>query len=466
MINPPRHLFYLSPLPIKSQTKTVIPVEIRDRRKQQKIFSLGPVLLANFAVSGIYFLSVLAALIAIVALIKKIRQYQKELDLKSAALADQTNYREQAEALAEANRVLFDVAVEGVGLGVFTWIVATKEISYNQQWAAMMGYKLWEVEPNSKAWLDHIHPQETRTVKAAIIYFLRSGKDHYQFEHRVKTKTGEWKWIMAYLKVQERDSNGKALKVTGVHLDIDDMKHKQLELQKITRELMHSNTELQKFAYITSHNLRAPAVNLLSLAELYNYTKPDDEFNVEVVRKIHKSSLQLNETLNDLIEIVSQKPGHVEPTQNLNLAQETHNVLNSIDYLIKKEKAQVNLSFDHVPEINYSRKILHSVLLNLVSNAIKYKAPDRNPIVNIRSYRVGGNNFLDVTDNGQGIDLKKNKNKLFGLYQRFSRKTDGKGLGLFIIKSQIEAMNGTISVDSNVNLGTTFTIEFNKFERN
>lgn len=398
-------------------------------------------------------------------LIRK-RQYKQELEKNTLELAEQNNYRQQAEALAEANKVLFDVAVEGVGLGIFTWTLATKEVNYNQKWAEMMGYSLSEIEQRSKAWLSHVHAEEVMKVKSNIIFFLRSNKDNYQFEHRVRTKNGDWKWIMAYLKVQERNVEGKILKITGVHLDINDMKGKELELHKITRELMHSNAELQKFAYITSHNLRAPAVNLLSLAELFDYENFDCEFNLEIIRKINKSANQLNNTLNDLIEIVSNKPGQQEAKENLNLALETDLVLNSIEYLIKKENAEVNFNFENVPQIQYSRKILHSVLLNLVSNAIKYKATDRPPIINISSYHLNGQDYLDVRDNGQGIDLKRHQSKIFGLYQRFSRKTEGKGLGLFIVKSQVESMNGTISVNSQVNQGTTFTIGFNKFEYN
>ncbi|NEU09971.1 PAS domain-containing protein [Flavihumibacter sp. R14] len=399
-------------------------------------------------------------------LIVRAGKLKQEVESKTRELAEQNNYRQQAEALAEANKVLFDVAVEGVGLGVFTWILATREISYNQKWASIMGYNLSEIEQNSTTWLSHIHPEEVSNVKSNIIFFLRSGEDHYQFEHRVRTKSGDWKWIMAYLKVQERNEAGKALKVTGVHLDIDDMKAKQLELHKITRELMHSNTELQKFAYITSHNLRAPAVNLLSLSELFNFDKPDDELNREIINKIHRSSRLLNDTLNDLIEIVSNKPGCTETKEDLDLAEETDHVLNSIEYLLKQEKAEINVNFDDVPQIKYSRKVLHSVLLNLISNALKYRSTDRQPVINISSYQLNGLNYLDVKDNGQGIDLNRHQTKIFGLYQRFSRKPEGKGLGLFIVKSQIESMNGTISVDSKVDQGTTFTIGFNKFEYN
>lgn len=403
-------------------------------------------------------------MVVILLIISRNKQLSRKVVLQNSELEQQNRIRREAEELAQANQILLDIAVESAGLGVFTWNVYSKEIFFNPQWATMLGYDMAELEPHSKTWLQNIHPDESARIRSEILNFLRSGRDNYKFEHRIRTKTGNWKWVLAFLKVQERNSQNKPTKVTGVHLDIDEVKAKQTELQNLTHELLYSNSELQKFAYITSHNLRAPAVNLLSLSQLFNYDDPCDSFNVEVASKIHKASKQLNDTLNDLIEIVSNKPGAAESTELLDLENETAALLNSIEYLIKTHEARIDTDFSEVPQVHYSRKVLHSVLLNLISNAIKYRSAERQPRIKISTYKRGNQHFMSVQDNGQGIDLERHKNKIFGLYQRFNTVTDGKGLGLFIVKSQIEALNGTISVNSRMDEGTTFTIGFNKFE--
>jgi PAS domain S-box-containing protein len=404
------------------------------------------------------------SLLVIAIIILHNRNLQRKVDLKTSELVEENRYRQEAEKSAQNNKILYEIAVEGAGLGVFMWDIPSKKIDFNNQWAAMLGYESAEIVNKSITWLSKIHPDELEKVKANILLFFGSGDDQFKFEHRLKTKSGNWKWILSFIKVQERNEKGKPAKVSGVHVDISDIKARQFELQKITQELTSTNSELQKFAYITSHNLRAPAVNLLSLSELYNYDDPANELNIELARKIKTCGIQLNDTLNDLIEIVSNKPGDTESRVSINLMQECEVVFSSIECMIKSNQVQINLNFAKLPSIMYSRKVIHSIILNMVSNAIKYRANDRPAVINIRSYELEGLPFIDFTDNGLGIDLVKHKAKIFGLYQRFHRNVEGKGLGLFIVKSQVESMNGTIAVKSQLDKGTTFTIGLNKEE--
>ena len=133
---------------------------------------------------------------------------------------------------------------------------------------------------------------------------------------------------------------------------------------------------------------------------------------------------------------------------------------NGIGQMISISGAKINASFEEFEEINYIPAYLESILLNLVTNAIKYKHPDRDPVIGIRSYIEDEKKFLQISDNGRGIDMKLFKDKIFGMYKTFHYNKDAVGIGLFITKNQVESLNGKITVESEVDEGTTFTIEF------
>ena len=125
-----------------------------------------------------------------------------------------------------------------------------------------------------------------------------------------------------------------------------------------------------------------------------------------------------------------------------------------------REKAVVNTDFSKVEAINYIPAYMESIMLNLITNAIKYKHPDRSPIINIRTYTKNAKPVLEISDNGLGIDMDKFGDNLFGMYKTFHYNSDAVGIGLFITKNQIEALHGDIKVESEVNKGTLFRIFF------
>jgi signal transduction histidine kinase len=127
--------------------------------------------------------------------------------------------------------------------------------------------------------------------------------------------------------------------------------------------------------------------------------------------------------------------------------------------IIKKEKVDIEIVIDDELELNTIPSYFDSILLNLLTNAIKYKSPERNPKITIKAEKSSGKLVLTFADNGLGIDLAKNKNKIFGMYKTFHNNADATGLGLFMTKNHIEVLGGSISVESKVNVGTTFKIQ-------
>ena len=131
-----------------------------------------------------------------------------------------------------------------------------------------------------------------------------------------------------------------------------------------------------------------------------------------------------------------------------------------MDGTIISENVHIFSDFTEAPTVKFTSIHLNSIMLNLISNAIKYRSPDRDPEIHIRTYSKGKLTYLEVKDNGLGIDLERHKDKLFGLFQRFHDHADSKGLGLFIINSIVVENGGKIEVKSEINKGTTFTVSF------
>ncbi len=235
------------------------------------------------------------------------------------------------------------------------------------------------------------------------------------------------------------------------------------KIQTTTDELMLSNAELEKFAYVASHNLRAPVINIISLLSLYNRERPNAEDNSYIIEKLDSTTKNLHNTLKDLIQVVSSKSVGLD-AQEVNIEHVFEEVKESISELINNSETNIYTHFE-VKKLYYSHKVLTSILINLLTNSIKYKRPEVHAIIEV-STRVKNNKIeLRVTDNGLGINLKKHGEKLFGLFQRFNTNIDGSGIGLHIVKKQVETLGGEIKVESTVNVGTTFYIYINSLPK-
>lgn len=144
------------------------------------------------------------------------------------------------------------------------------------------------------------------------------------------------------------------------------------------------------------------------------------------------------------------------------LTKAIENTKQNIEALIEEKEAiiEVDVSESHV--VNAVPAYLESILLNMFTNALKYSSPDRQLVLKLKSSIIDNKVMLEFSDNGLGIDLKRHGDKIFGMFKTFHRHKDAKGIGLFISKNQIEAMGGSISVRSKVDVGTTFTMVFEK----
>lgn len=246
----------------------------------------------------------------------------------------------------------------------------------------------------------------------------------------------------------------------SIQRDITDEKRQEKEKEQLIRELTQNNKDLKQFSYITSHNLRAPISNLIGLLNLTEDITIEDLELKEILHGFNRSTHLLNETINDLTNVMIIKDNTTAEKETVYFNDVFENVFNQLSSQIDLHSPILKLDFTKAPSLNTNKPYIESILLNLLSNALKYKSDKRNLRISIITTQVNDITTLTFKDNGIGIDLKRNQDKIFGLYQRFHDHPDSKGLGLYLVKSQVEAIGGTISVDSEVDKGTTFSLTF------
>lgn len=238
------------------------------------------------------------------------------------------------------------------------------------------------------------------------------------------------------------------------------VQEKGRKLIDANEELIKHNHELQQFSYTISHNLRAPIARLLGLTNLLGMKQYEvSEETQKIISLIKDSSLEFDGVIRDLNKIIDVRNEFYRVKEKIHLLKELELVKKSLgEDLFDDIQLQVNCHDE--PSIYTVRPILNSILYNLISNAIKYKSEQRNLELSLRTYKEDKFIVLEIKDNGMGMNLDSYGKELFGLYKRFHSHIEGRGLGLYLVKSQIESLGGKIDIKSQLNVGTTFLIYF------
>ncbi len=280
----------------------------------------------------------------------------------------------------------------------------------------------------------------------------------FKTEIKMMTASNREFWVKAVGKPIYNETN-EVVGIRGVFHDIDEQKQKEITLQHTSNIISSQNSRLLSFAHIVSHNLRSHTSNLELIVRLINSSETNSE-KLELIDSIKDISKSLNTTIEHLNEVVTIQTQANHKKEEVNFFIVLNQVKKSISNIIKKNNVTINTDFSLVESIYYVPAYLESILLNLLTNAIKYKHDNRDPIINIKTYLVDKKVFLEFQDNGSGIDMNKFGNKIFGMYKTFHYNTDAVGMGLFLVKNHIQSLNGDITVKSKVNVGTTFKIQF------
>ncbi|MBU2996925.1 PAS domain-containing protein [Cellulophaga baltica] len=280
-----------------------------------------------------------------------------------------------------------------------------------------------------------------------------------KIEREVATNEGKI-YLMQALPYVTSKKEVRGVVITFV--DINELKKIETVLKKQTEELEINNKELEQFAYLAAHDLKAPITNLKALTGLIDKNGNDfiNKNNSIPYGKLKEVILRMERTIGILNEVITIKKNLDLRPEAINLDEAFKEVMVSIEDQATSVKAKIKTNFIGCPEVYFPAIHLNSILQNLITNAIKYKKANVAPVIEIYSEKDSGYDKLYVSDNGRGIDLESYGSKLFGLFQRFHLDTAGKGIGLHITKSIIERYNGYIEVKSKKGEGTTFIVYF------
>ncbi len=385
---------------------------------------------------------------------KEVRQLNENLE-KAVALRNQ-----ELRAVFDSSQVAI---IASDRQGIIT--------NFNKGAENLLGYSAEELIGKKTPAILHSAEEIVTRGKELTTEFARtiSGFDVFvELPRHGKFESREWTYIrkngsrfpVQLVVTSILDENKDIRGYLGIATDITDLKKTKKDLEILADHLHKQNSQLLNFAHITSHNLRSPVSNLNSLLHFYKESTSDQDKAV-LFSKFEIVIHHLTSTLNELIESLKIQGDLGKERELLSFEDSLKKIEETLAGSIIDTKAVISHNFSKAKVMEYPKSYLESILLNLCSNAIKYRSPQRVPNIHFETNAINDEIVMTVTDNGLGIDLKRHGGKLFGLNKTFHRHPEAKGVGLFITKTQVEAMGGKIFAESEVGVGTTFTIIFN-----
>lgn len=260
-------------------------------------------------------------------------------------------------------------------------------------------------------------------------------------------------------KIPLLDKDGDVEGLLGISIDITDLKRKENQLKNLINVTAVQNKKLLNFTHIISHNLRSHTANFAMLLDFLKKEESDEE-KQKIMEMLDSSSEGLTEAITSLNQVININTKEENSKEELNLKKVVEGVTKDLDNFIKEQKAIIHVDIPDNIKVIGVREFTDNIILNLLTNAIKYKQPGKQPEITIEIEKNGEETLLHVRDNGIGINLDLYQKKLFGMYMTFHNNPEARGIGLYICKNQAEAMGAEIFVQSEVNIGSTFSICF------
>lgn len=235
-----------------------------------------------------------------------------------------------------------------------------------------------------------------------------------------------------------------------------ELEEQNKELRATNYELVQKTTRIEQFAYMISHNLRAPIARLFGLTNIFKYANSKKELD-ELVDKTQVSAKELDQVVKDLSGIMQIQRLSTDVFSEIDFEEALQKARQILEHEIRETNTEFQTDFK-VKSFYSLPAYIDNVFYNLISNSIKYRHPDRKPLIFISTKTDRNYIAIQFSDNGLGLNTTAHRENIFGLYKRFHLHVDGRGIGLYLIKSQIEMLGGKIEITSEVNKGTTFNI--------
>lgn len=365
---------------------------------------------------------------------------------------DITHQKNAAMALEESSKryqLLFEKASEGILFLSAEGII----LGMNEAFAKMHGYTIDELlNLNIKA-IDT--PKYSKIVPDLLSRVLNGESVRFETEHFHKNGN-----IVSLAVSSSLIQFANESYIQAFHTDITEQKKTENLREKITDDLIRRNKDLEQFTYIVSHNLRAPVANIKGSSTILQSVELEESDKMEMINGLHHSVLKMENVIIDLNQILKIRNNINEKYENINFSELVNEIKMSLTDQISFEKFEIKCDFKECDTFYSLRSYIYSIFHNLISNSIKYKRDIEKSDIKIKTHKFFDRLSISFKDNGLGIDLEKKGDQVFGLYKRFHQDIDGKGMGLYMVKTQVETLGGTIKINSKVNEGTEFIIEF------
>lgn len=322
----------------------------------------------------------------------------------------------------------------------------------NPAFSNLLGYS--EKELLQRPINDFIY-EDDKSITSVLREKIKNNIPLLNFENRYVTKRGDIVWL-SWTSISEKNDD----LIYAVAKNITHIKKLEEERNLLLIDLAKLNADLKKFTYTTSHDLRSPVGNIISLFDLLDFSKIKDKETLEYLQLLRGVTFEMKATLDKYVDAITEDKKINIQVEKLNFQEILDNVCESIQELINKSETIIQVDFSKAETVEFSSFYLHSIFLNLISNSIKYAHSNRKPVVSIRTRKINNRIQLIFSDNGIGFDMKKAEGKIFGLNQSLHSKKESKGIGLYLVQSHLESLGGKINVKSKVNKGTTFTLSF------
>lgn len=315
-----------------------------------------------------------------------------------------------------------------------------------------------DFEPNVEQAIQfYVEGESREKISAAVEQSILDGMG-YDLKLQIKTFNGEKKWVRSLGKADLHE--GRPVRMYGTFQNITKSQKAEEHLNEMLQVYEKQNDRLKNFSYIVAHNLRTHAGNIKSLLDLQS-SNPEAIEVSEMLRLLRSTSGNLLETIDNLTDVAMMNATVGDELIEVRLFDVAESIINTLNLNNTDNYSFVN-KIEKEVKVKAIPAYIDSILLNLLSNAQKYRKLSQPGEVVISSFEDQNFVEIQITDNGQGIDMERNRHKLFGMYRTFHRHPEARGLGLFITKNQVEAIGGEIFVDSVLNEGTTFKLKFKK----
>lgn len=337
--------------------------------------------------------------------------------------------------------------------GFWDWHVPSGKVQFGGRWGAMLGYDLGELEPSLQTWKNLVHPDDMARVQVSLQRHLDGLTDHYQTEHRLRMRTGEWRWILDRGRVVERGPNGEAIRACGAHIDITEQKMLELEKERIANER-------EQLLGMASHELKNPMQAIMIGVETIENTFRTPVSNQLIPRAlvgIRTAMRRMQRLVNDLLDTTLIEGKRVLlMRENVTWAELIQQALQGMMGFVEEKSPRFVYrgELDTVVDVDIGRMV--QVLTNLLHNAIKFNAPAGQIVIEAANSAEG--HFLRIRDHGKGVAKADYEHVFQRFWQGQETAWQGTGLGLYIARGLVEAHGGSLHLVDTDGPGSTFEL--------